>query len=88
MARPVVDLPQPDSPTRPRVSPRKTSKVRPSTARTAPTLRCTMMPLVIGKWTLRPSMDTSASPSAAAVTEEMVSVSTPISGYRRRRELV
>ena len=39
MARPVVLLPQPLSPTRPSVSPRLTSKVRPSTAYTAPTLR-------------------------------------------------
>ena len=35
--RPVVDFPQPDSPTRPSVSPGKTSKETPSTARTAPT---------------------------------------------------
>src|SRR5690242_9625625 len=33
--RPVVVLPQPDSPTRPTVSPRRMSKVMPSTARTA-----------------------------------------------------
>ena len=31
-ARPVVDLPQPDSPTRPRVSPSRTSKLMPETA--------------------------------------------------------
>ena len=37
--RPVVDLPQPDSPTRPRVSPRRTSKVRPHTACTSSTTR-------------------------------------------------
>ena len=34
--RPVVDLPQPDSPTRPSVSPGMTSNETPSTARTAP----------------------------------------------------
>src|SRR3954452_10647939 len=34
--RPVVDLPQPDSPTRPSVSPRLMSNDTPSTARTAP----------------------------------------------------
>ena len=45
MARPVVDLPQPDSPTSPRVSPFLTLKEMPSTARTAPTLRCKTMPL-------------------------------------------
>ena len=32
MQRPVVDLPQPDSPTRPRVSPLPMSKLTPSTA--------------------------------------------------------
>src|ERR1017187_4294611 len=38
MRRPSVDLPQPDSPTRPTVSPGKTSKLTPSTALTdAPT---------------------------------------------------
>src|SRR5215216_6044177 len=39
MVLPVVDFPQPDSPTRPSVSPRSTSKLTPSTARTAPTWR-------------------------------------------------
>ena len=34
----MVDLPQPDSPTRPRVSPRATDRSIPSTALTAPTL--------------------------------------------------
>ena len=37
--RPVVDLPQPDSPTRPRVSPAATSKLTPSTACTWSTTR-------------------------------------------------
>ena len=37
--RAVVDLPQPDSPTMPSVSPRRTSKMTPSTACTAPTSR-------------------------------------------------
>src|SRR5690349_12783041 len=55
MARPVVDLPQPDSPTRPSVSPRFTVKSSPSTARTLPTSRCKMMPSVIGKCIFRPS---------------------------------
>src|SRR5258706_8066191 len=49
IARPVVDLPQPDSPTRPRVSPRSTKKSIPSTARTAPTWRWKMIPCVSGK---------------------------------------
>ena len=38
-SRAVVDLPQPDSPTSPSVSPRRTSKETPSTALTAPTCR-------------------------------------------------
>ena len=35
MQRPVVVLPQPDSPTRPSVSPRRIVKLTPSTARTS-----------------------------------------------------
>ncbi len=93
MARPVVDLPQPDSPTRPSVSPRRTSKLRPSTARTAPTLRCTITPEVMGKWTLRPSILTSVSPPSAAVgaRDAAIGVGAPTltgSGHRRRDELV
>ena len=41
MARPVVDLPQPDSPTRPRVSPGRTSKEMPDTAFTRRPVRPT-----------------------------------------------
>src|SRR3990172_11483171 len=54
MTRPVVDLPHPLSPTRPNVSPRRTSKVIPSTAFTAPTCR-RISPRMIGKCFLRPS---------------------------------
>src|SRR5258708_6883716 len=53
MVRPVVVLPQPDSPTRPSVSPLYTSKLMSSTALTAPTWRCSK-PAVIGKYFLRP----------------------------------
>src|SRR5256885_1541380 len=49
MARPVVDLPHPDSPTRPSVSLFSTKKSIPSTARTAPTWRWKMIPCVSGK---------------------------------------
>src|SRR5437867_6926756 len=49
MARPVVDFPHPDSPTRPSVSPFSTKKSIPSTARTAPTWRWKMIPCVSGK---------------------------------------
>ncbi len=53
MARPVVLLPQPDSPTRPRVSPRRTSNDTPSTAFTLPTWRRMTAPAITGKWTFR-----------------------------------
>ena len=47
-ARPVVLLPQPDSPTRPSVSPLRISKLTSSTARTSPLLRW-KTPVRIGK---------------------------------------
>ena len=50
MTRPVVVLPQPDSPTRPSVSPRRMLKEMPSTAFTAPTCFWKMNPLVMGKY--------------------------------------
>jgi hypothetical protein len=46
---PTVDLPQPDSPTRPSVSPRAMSKLIPSTALMSPTCRRNM-PAWIGKY--------------------------------------
>ena len=51
-ARPVVDLPQPLSPTRPRVSPFSTAKLTPSTAYTVPVWRL-RTPDLIGKCFLR-----------------------------------
>ncbi len=51
-ARPVVDLPQPLSPTRPRVSPFSTEKLTPSTAYTVPVWRL-RTPDLIGKCFLR-----------------------------------
>src|SRR5438477_6856259 len=53
MVRPVVDLPQPDSPTRPRVSPCLTVKLTPSTALTSATLRWSKIPCVMGKYFFR-----------------------------------
>src|SRR2546425_1782967 len=50
ITRPVVVFPEPDSPTSPRVSPRRIANETPSTAFTAPTWRCTMNPLVMGKY--------------------------------------
>ncbi len=47
-SRASVDLPQPDSPTTPRVSPRPSSRSTPSTALTAPTCFLKRMPWVSG----------------------------------------
>src|SRR5664279_3498432 len=47
--RPIVDLPQPLSPTTPRVSPGRTLKLTPSTAFTAPTVFWNRMPRLTGK---------------------------------------
>ena len=44
-----VDFPQPVSPTRPRVSPLRTSRFTPSTACTLPIWRLKKMPRLIGK---------------------------------------
>ena len=52
MALPVVDLPQPDSPTIPRVSPFLTSKDTPSTAFTLPIV-LEKNPPFIGKYFFR-----------------------------------
>ena len=57
-SRPTVVLPQPDSPTRPSVSPRRISKLTPSTAWTDPTVRCRMPPLT-GKCLTRSRTSTS-----------------------------
>ena len=67
IARPVVLLPQPDSPTSPSVSPRSISNVTPSTAWTSPTWRCRMIPSRIGNQTFRPSSRRSGTLPAAAV---------------------
>src|SRR5207302_2778826 len=48
-SRASVDFPQPDSPTSPSVSPRATSKLTPSTARTAPVARPKTDPPPSGK---------------------------------------
>src|SRR5687768_10804701 len=84
-ARPVVDLPQPDSPTSPRVSPRRTVKLMPSTAFTVPTRRLARMPDVIGKWTLRSSTVRTGSGSETGMEEagrEMVGLA-----FEQRRTL-
>ena len=58
--RPVVDLPQPLSPTRPRVSPSQMSNDMPSTALMSPTCRWTTIPRVMGKYFFRFSTRTRA----------------------------
>src|SRR6516164_2818621 len=70
MQRPVVVLPQPLSPTSPKVSPRPTVKSIPSTALTSPTLRLMTIPSVIGKCIRSPLTSRSglASISATAIT--------------------
>ena len=64
--RAVVDLPHPDSPTRPSVSPGATENETPSTARTAPVCRWITMPWRIGKCFLRSLTASRASGRAAA----------------------
>ena len=64
-ARLTVVLPQPDSPTRPSVSPAESVRLTPSTARTAPIVRRRTL-LRIGKCTCRSSMARSGVRSAAA----------------------
>ena len=48
ISQPIVVLPQPDSPTRPNVSPRRTLKETSETAFTLPTFRCRTAPEVTG----------------------------------------
>src|SRR5262249_38219901 len=63
--RPVVVFPQPDSPTRPRVSPADTSKSRPSTACTAATWWRKTIPRITGKCLISPDTDSRTSPPGA-----------------------
>src|SRR3990167_11339145 len=68
-ASPVVLLPQPDSPTRPSVSPLLTLNDTPSTAFTLPTCRRTTAPAITGKWTLRSRTSRTVSGRTASGTE-------------------
>src|SRR5262245_8610889 len=73
MQRASVDLPQPDSPTMPSVSPRSTLKLTPSTAFTEAISFWKMMPRVTGKYfwrssTTRSSLAISASPRRRAAS--------------------
>src|SRR5262249_10384503 len=67
--RPTVDLPQPDSPTSPSVSPASIVKLTPSTANTVPAARCSS-PLRMGKCFLRSR--TSSTVSGIAVPVKLV----------------
>ena len=60
--RAIVDLPQPDSPTTPSVSPCRTVKLTSSTAFTAPICFWKMIPRVTGKYFFRFSTTSSSSP--------------------------
>ena len=62
--RPIVVLPQPDSPTMPSVSPLRMSNDTSATALTVPTLRCSA-PLVTGKSLTRFLADSTTSPTTA-----------------------
>ena len=62
--RPIVVLPQPDSPTRPSVSPLRMSNDTSATALTAPTRRCST-PLVTGKSLTRCLAESTTSPATA-----------------------
>ncbi len=66
--RPVVVLPDPDSPTRPRISPLRIVRSMPSTARTTPTGLRDSSPPRIGKWTSRFSRRSSSSAGSGSVT--------------------
>ena len=74
IVRPSVVFPQPDSPTMPSVSPCRTLRSTPSTARTCPTV-CLKTPALIGKCLTRPSTRRISSPFADA------------HGWRRHRRL-
>ena len=65
MQRASVDLPQPDSPTMPRVSPDLIVKETPSTAFTEAISFWKMIPRVIGKYFLTFSTRSSSSPAGA-----------------------
>ncbi len=77
MTRPVVDLPDPDSPTIPRVSLRRSSKLTPSTARFTPTGLRTRPPLSTGKCFVRSRTRSTTSPGGSAGRAPPVSNSSP-----------
>src|SRR5665647_2756489 len=71
-SRAVVDFPQPDSPTTPRVSPLYSFMSIPSTARTAPTCFLNRMPLVRGKCLTSPRTSRTGSSDLEAAIEDLL----------------
>ena len=66
ISRPTVVLPQPDSPTSPSVSPRRISKLTPSTAWTIPIVRCRIPPRMGKCLTRSVTLTSGGSPGAGA----------------------
>src|SRR5215831_8104350 len=66
--RPIVVLPQPDSPTRPNVSPAATANETSETACTAATWRCKITPAVTGNSLTRLRTSSSGGTGATAVS--------------------
>ena len=73
MQRASVDLPQPDSPTMPSVSPGLTLNETPSTAFTEAISFWKMIPRVIGKYLRTSSTTSSSSPGLAGLAAGAVS---------------
>jgi hypothetical protein len=73
---PIVVLPQPDSPTRPKVSPLEMVKLTSETALTDPIFRCITAPAVTGnsltRWRTSRNSEGGASPAPVAVVVAVV----------------
>src|SRR5262245_9727565 len=79
IVRPTVDLPQPDSPTSPSVSPAPIVKLTPSTANTVPPARCSS-PLRRGKYFLRSRTSSTVSGMAFPVKLARAPAGGPMTG--------
>src|SRR5215831_15189947 len=77
--RPTVDLPQPDSPTSPSVSPASIVKLTPSTAKTVPPARCNSL-LRTGKCFLRSRISSTVSGMAFPVKFARAPAGGPMAG--------
>src|SRR5437763_10626884 len=84
MQRAIVDLPQPDSPTTPSVSPCRTENETPSTAFTAAICFWKMIPRVTAKCFFRSSTTRSSSPrTSPPVATSAVRVDAKLAGLRQ-----